>query len=83
VKHVKNAQTPAKAHPATLVDPTWIKTQMRHLNMAISEIVNETGFDEVMVSAWIKGIQPMSQAVRTMFFLYFKLKELSPPKTAQ
>lgn len=66
--------TPYKAPAVDQVTPEWIQKQMLEYGIKLRTIELETGLDKTNLSAWVNGVRPMSQAVKAMFFYYFKAR---------
>jgi len=59
-----------------MVDSEWILKKMHQLRVPLKVICIETGVDKTTMSAYINGLKPLSQTVKSMFFYYFGLKEI-------
>lgn len=58
------------------VEPLWISDKMLNMGITIKDILRDTGIDRLSLTAWIEGLQPMSQDVKAMFFYYFESIQL-------
>ncbi|THU34239.1 hypothetical protein FAM09_24790 [Niastella caeni] len=67
--------SPYKESPAQKVDSAWIKKKMEQLGIALKDICDDTGMNNTQLSAVINGVRPLSDAMKAMFFFYFKTKE--------
>lgn len=63
---------PHMAPEVDQVTPEWVKKQMFEKGVKMRTIGTVTGIDKTKLSAWINGLRPMSQAVKAMFYFYFK-----------
>lgn len=60
--------------PTDVVESEWIKKQMQSLQISSKQICDDTGIDKTSMSAYVNGLKPLSQTVKSMFFYYFKSK---------
>ena len=58
--------------PPDVVDAAWLQQQRGQT--PIKTIAAELGIDPNMVSAYMRGLRPISGVVRAMFYWYFKCK---------
>lgn len=61
--------------PTDTVTPEYIRAKMTALKIKQKHIVESLGLDAPAVSSWVSGNREMSNPVKAMFYLYFKLCE--------
>jgi len=61
--------------PAQKIDPAWIKKKMEDYGIPLKTIAADTGLDNTQLSPLITGSKPLSDAMKAMFYFYFKSKE--------
>lgn len=65
---------PYKESPVSIVDAKWIEKQMAGLHIGVKQIVEDTGIDKTQTIAYVNGVRPLSQTVKSMFYYYFLAK---------
>jgi hypothetical protein len=61
--------------PVEIVTPEYVRSQMIRLKIKQKHMVDNLGLDAPAVSSWVNGNREMSNPVKVMFYLYFKLCE--------
>lgn len=61
--------------PAQKIDAAWIKKKMEDHSIKLKDIVEESGLGYSQLSHLINGSKPLSDAMKAMFYFYFKSKE--------
>jgi hypothetical protein len=74
---------PYEANPVGEIDSFWVKDQMIKNGVTVTKLVKDTDIDKTNISAWVNGVRPMSQPVRSMFYYYFlNFRKNNLPQTA-
>lgn len=68
--------SPYEESPALKVTPDWIKKKMEDHGIALKEMAAETGLNVTQLSPLTTGSKPLSDAMKAMFYFYFRSKEL-------
>jgi hypothetical protein len=67
--------SPYVESPALKVNPEWIKKKMDEHGVKLKDIATETGLNNTQLSHLITGSKPLSDAMKAMFYFYFRSKE--------
>ena len=68
--------SPYKESPALQVNAEWIKKKMEKQGIQLKDIVADTGLNKTQLSVLINGGKPLSDAMKAMFYFYFRSKEI-------
>jgi ribosomal protein L7/L12 len=67
--------SPYEESPALKVDAEWIKKKMDEHGITLKEMADETGLNNTQLSPLTTGSKPLSDAMKAMFYFYFRSKE--------
>jgi hypothetical protein len=68
--------SPYEESPAKKVDADWIKKKMEEHGVTLKEMSEETGLNNTQLSPLTTGSKPLSDAMKAMFYFYFRSKEI-------
>jgi hypothetical protein len=68
--------SPYSESPALAVNPDWIKKKMEEYGVKLKDMAKETGLNNTQLSPLITGSKPLSDAMKAMFYFYFRSKEI-------
>lgn len=68
--------SPYELSPALKVNSEWIKKKMDEHGIKLKDIVTDTGLNNTQLSVLINGGKPLSDAMKAMFYFYFRSKEI-------
>lgn len=71
---------PYKASPVEEVSKDWINKKLLEYGITLKQITEDTGLNKTYLSALINGGKSISQAMKAMFYCYFKFKEYEVTK---
>lgn len=75
-KKVVVHSSPHEESPALKVTPEWIKKKMEKHGVSLKEMSEETGLNNTQLSPLTTGSKPLSDAMKAMFYFYFRAKEI-------
>lgn len=75
--HKVNVQaSPYEESPALKVTSEWIKKKMEEHGVTLKDMAAETGLNNTQLSPLTTGTKPLSDAMKAMFYFYFRSKEV-------
>jgi len=74
--NVKVQASPYEESPALKVNPEWIKKKMEEHGVTLKDMAAETGLNNTQLSPLTTGSKPLSDAMKAMFYFYFRSKEV-------
>jgi len=60
-----------KAAVVDVVNSDWILAEMQRNKISLKKLCSDTGVDKTSMSAYVNGLKPLSQTVKSMFYYYF------------
>lgn len=59
-------------HPSQQVTPQWITERLQARGWRLKDLINAVGLDKSNVSAWVGGLRPMSNIVKSLMWHVLK-----------